>query len=465
VGIGDVTRIPDTARPPLGILAAMLALAIGIGLAWSWQRSVVHVSGQYLDAMANIRAPIKSITLTLQRAALESPHTLPLYGSSELYCCGDPYRPAQLFASQPTGFDVFAIGRSGIGNLLFMEMFGALGHALDGEKLVMLDSPPWFSNTDAVNAASYAGNFSPAIADAFVFDSPVSMPLLEAAAGRMLAYPETLEGRPLLRAAVEALADPTGLHLAGYYVLLPLGRVQSWIERMQDVAQTKHFIRGRKTMLPNPASHPRRLRWAAMARRATKIAERRDSTNPFGFPNGTYRFLLQRGDITSALDLYHSGSSNRDGQVYPVPTEWEQSVEGSVHWTDLRLAAAVLHELHAKPFIWSMPMPGFYDNFTVLSRRERQLYYDRWEHELERLGVPWLDFRDADEDLYFMTDTGAHFSPRGWLFADLALDMFWHGASIDQIRHALRNLGEEVPAPGTAIDWPSNARGLQETHR
>ncbi|HKA28786.1 MAG TPA: hypothetical protein VKH82_05390, partial [Candidatus Binatia bacterium] len=88
-----MTRIPDTARPPVGILAAMLALAIGIGLAWSWQRSVVHVSAQYLDAMANIRAPIKSITLTLQRAALESRHTLPLYGSSELYCCGDPYRP------------------------------------------------------------------------------------------------------------------------------------------------------------------------------------------------------------------------------------------------------------------------------------------------------------------------------------------------------------------------------------
>src|SRR5262245_37129150 len=222
----------------------MLALTIGIGLAWSWQRSVVHVSGEYLDAMANIRAPIKSITLTLQRAALEGPHTLPLYGSSELYCCGDPYRPTQLFASQPTGFDVFAIGRSGIGNLLFMEMFGALGHSLDGKKLVMLDSPPWFSNTDEVNAASYAGNFSPAIADAFIFDSPLSLPLLEAAAGRMLAYPETLAERPLLHAAVEALADPTPLHLAGYYALLPLGRVRSWVERMQDVAQTRHFIRG-----------------------------------------------------------------------------------------------------------------------------------------------------------------------------------------------------------------------------
>jgi D-alanine transfer protein len=460
-----MTAVENAGRRPVGILAAMLALAIGVGLAWSGQRYVLHVSSRYLEAMANVRAPIKSITLTLQRAAIESGHTLPLYGSSELYCCGDPYRPTQLFASRPTGFDVFAIGRSGIGNLLFMEMFGALGYALDGKKLVMLDSPPWFSNTDAVNAASYAGNFSPAIADAFIFDSPVSLSLLEAAAGRMVTYPDTLAGRPLLRVAVEALADPTPLHLAEYYVLLPLGRVQAWIERMQDVAQTRHFMHGNKTLVPNAKPRTRRLHWAALATRATKIAERRDSTNPFGFPNRTYRFLLQRGDIASALDLYRSGSSNQDGRIYPVPIEWEQSVASSVHWTDLRLAAAVLRELHAKPFVWSMPMPGYYDNFTVLSRRERQLYYERWEQELERLGVPSLDFRDADEDLYFMTDTGAHFSPRGWLFADRALDMFWHEKSIDEIRGALATLAREVPAPATAVVWQPRPSVPREARR
>ena len=91
---------------------------------------------------------------------------------------------------------------------------------------MLVDAPVWFANTDAVNAASYAGNFSPAIADAFIFDSPISLSLREAAARRMLAYPETLAGRPLLRAAVENLADPTPLHLAAYYALLPLGRIR-----------------------------------------------------------------------------------------------------------------------------------------------------------------------------------------------------------------------------------------------
>ena len=39
-----------------------------------------------------------------------------------------------------------------------------------------------------------------------------------------------------------------------------------------------------------------------------------------------------------------------------------------------------------------------------------------------------------------MTDTGGHFSPRGWVFADRALDMFWHDRSIDEIRSALAAL-------------------------
>src|SRR5262249_47099830 len=62
---GDgMTAVQQTERRPVGILAAMLALAIGVGLAWSWQRQVMHVASRYLEAMANIRAPIKWITLT-----------------------------------------------------------------------------------------------------------------------------------------------------------------------------------------------------------------------------------------------------------------------------------------------------------------------------------------------------------------------------------------------------------------
>src|SRR5262249_41053855 len=114
-------------------------------------------------------------------------------------------------------------------------------------------------------------------------------------------------------------------------------------------------------------------------------------------------------------------------------------------------------ELGAQPFVWSMPLPGVYDDYTPISAAARRAFYDRWERELPKLGVPWLDFRAADEDIFFMTDTGAHFSPRGWLFADPALAMFWHGKSTDAIGAALATLAQEVRPP-TATTWEQRAR-------
>jgi D-alanine transfer protein len=455
--VGEDGAGESVVRAPVGVLAAALAIVIAVAVSWGWQVQAFRMASRYRRSVAAMHAPIKFMTLTFQRAALADDHTLPAYGSSELYCCGDPYRPTQLFASQPTGFEVFALGRFAIGNLLWAQMFGALGRDLEGKKLVIIDSPPWFSNSTDVAVRSYGINYSPEIAKTFIFASPISLPLREAIARRMVAYPDTLASDPVLRLALQALADPTPLHLAAYRALQPLGRLEAWIERVRDARQTQRFIRRLHPKPPESPVRRRRLDWPGLAARGTKIADRRDSTNPFGFPNDTYNHLVKKGDIGSALALYRAGSTNRDGQSYPPPTAWVDSLSHSTEWSDLLLAVAVLRELGAKPFIWTMPMPGVYDNYTPISAAARQVYYDRWERELEQTGVPWLDFRAADEDIFFMTDTGAHFSPRGWVFADQALDMFWHGRSVDDIRASLARLAEQVPPPATATTWEQRA--------
>jgi D-alanine transfer protein len=125
----------------------------------------------------------------------------------------------------------------------------------------------------------------------------------------------------------------------------------------------------------------------------------------------------------------------------------------SEEWTDLRLAAAVLRELGARPFLWTMPLDGFFQDYTPLSAPVRREFYERWEHVVRQTGFPWLDFRDADEDRFFLTGTGGHFGPRGWIFADYALDMYWHGRSADEIRDALAALAERVPQPPIPPVW------------
>ena len=454
---GEIGRA-SVERRPVGVFAAVLAIAIAVAVSRGWQVQAFHRASHYQRSVAGLYSPVKFLSLPFQQAVLADGHTLPIYGSSELYCCGDPYRPTQLFASHPTGFGVFALGRYGIGNLLFAQTFGALGRVLEGKKLVIIDSPPWFFNTEDVDPRAYALNFSPEIAKTFIFESTISLPLRGAIARRMLDFPETLADEPVLAAAARALADPAPLHLAAYRALEPLGRLEAWIERVRGARRARHLLSRMNVPPPERGVRPRRFDWAALVARATKIADHRDSTNPFGFPNETYARLLGKGVITGAIALYRSGSTNREGQSYPPPTAWRHNVSHSAQWSDLALAVAVLRELGAQPFVWTMPLPGVYDDYTPVSAAARRAYYDRWERELRKLGVPWLDFRSADEDVFFMTDTAAHFSPRGWIFADRALDLFWHGKSDDEIRVALDTLAQQVPPPPTATTWERHDR-------
>ncbi|HLK09785.1 MAG TPA: D-alanyl-lipoteichoic acid biosynthesis protein DltD [Candidatus Binatia bacterium] len=427
-------------------------MAIAAGVACGRQVYALQLARRYVDAVAGMDVPIKYESLTFQRAALADRRVLPIYGSSELFCCGNPFLPTELFASAPSGFTAFAVGRyGGTGDLFFMETFAALGRDLAGRRLVLSDSPQWFVHRVGANPAGYLALFSPEIAYGFVFDAPVSRRLRAAGARRMLDYPQTLRDDPLLRAAVASLARPTRLHRLTYVLLVPLGRLTAWMRRVHDADETVRFIRRHRRLRPNRPPRPAPLDWAALAARGTMIAGRRDTTNPFGFPNPIFRTLRAQGKVQDALALYQAGGTNRDGQRYPFPAAWEAEMAHSREWTDLRLLLGVVRELGGQPLVWTVPMSGFYDDYTSLAAQARQGYYDHYEHTARAAAVPWLDFRDHDEDPYFLTDMGAHFSARGWVFADRALDMFWHGQPIDRIRDALTALGRAVPAPAPLV--------------
>lgn len=438
------------ARIPVGIVAMTLALGLAGALGWGAQHLARRKAARRAVAAAPASNSIKSKTLTLQRAALADGHLLPVYGSSELYCCGDPYRATQLFASEPGGFEAFAIGRPGVDNLLFAEMFGALGPALAGKKVAVIDSPHWFAERGDESGRGYAHNFSSEIAGHFVFAAPVSPGLRQAVARRMLDHPDTLADDVVLRLAVQALAAPSPLRLAGYSALIPLGRIEEWIDESWDAAWTVAFLARSDLRRTTTGSQRVELDWDALASRATAIATERDTTNPFGFPDDVFHRLMTHGDkrkLEAALASVRAGTTNRDGTLLPAPLAWEQRVASSPEWEDLRLAVAVLRELGAQPFIMTVPLAGFFADHTILSPQARAGYYDRWEQAAERTGAPWLDFRAEDEDPWFVTDSGGHWSPRGWIFADRALDMFWHDRPLEEIRTALERLATDVPPP------------------
>lgn len=436
---------------PAGLVAIVLAIALAFAACWGEQVWARRVASRHVEALALPRIVGKSQGLVMQEGALASGHALPLYGSSELYCCGTPYRAPEVFTGAPTGFDAFAAGRNGTAELFFMQTFAALGDALRGKKILVSISPGWFFARHGLPVDAYDATFSPEIGYAFAFAAPISLAVREAGARRMLDYPDTLRDQPLLRAALEDLADPTPFHLARYYALAPLGRLYALALRMQDAVQAVRFIDKHHWIHPDGPPRPERLDWLYLARRGTTLAERRATTNDFGMPNAMYRRQLRRKRLDpDTIARRRSGASNRDGSLLPAPTAWEEEMSSSAEWTDLELELRVLREVGALPIVISPPLDGTWYDYTPLSVAERAKFYDHFDRVLEQAKVPWIDLRAYDEAGYFVTDPGAHYSPRGWIFVDRALDGFWHGESIESIRAALATLAEQVPAPPVA---------------
>src|SRR5437867_10842512 len=134
------SRAPN--RVPDGIVAAVLACVIAGTAGWSMRAYVRHLADRHLALVTTGDMPFKYQTLTLQRAALASGHVLPIYGSSELFCCGRPFRPTQVFASRPPGLALPALARAGPRALSPAPPLAALGHALGAPRVAAPAAPP-----------------------------------------------------------------------------------------------------------------------------------------------------------------------------------------------------------------------------------------------------------------------------------------------------------------------------------
>ena len=184
-----------------------------------------------------IMAPVKNQGTALQQAALDTGCLLPVYGSSELNLLAAynrPFHATNLFHDRPTGFTIFPVGKAGATCLIILQKLAAVGPALQGRKVAVSLSPFWFFERLTAWAKEYAGNFSDLHAGELAFDTRLSLQLRQDAARRMLQFPATVANRPLLRFALENLADGSPLSLACYDAVLPLGIVHNAILRYQD---------------------------------------------------------------------------------------------------------------------------------------------------------------------------------------------------------------------------------------
>jgi D-alanine transfer protein len=364
-------------------------------------------------------APVKNQGTALQQAALDTGCLLPIYGSSELNLLQPytrPFHPTILFHDRPTGFTIFPIGKAESTCLTILQKLAGLGPTLQGRKVAVSLSPCWFFTRLTVRPDAYAGNFSDLHAGDLAFDTGLSLRLRQDAARRMLQFPSTLAKRPLLRFALEDLADGSPLGVACYEALLPLGMMHNAMLRFQDHLNVVGYLWTHpvKTSFPtSPRSAPP-LDWPTLHQQAEAVYRPRSNNNAFGLANEKWDRVIRQ----ETLRLRNTRTEEA----------FLRTLEKSQEWTDLELLLRELNELGARPLLLSMPIHGGWYDYLEVTYAARRAYYEKLRGLSARYHVPVVDFADHDADRSFCRDPMGHLAPDGLLYYDQVLDGFFHDA-------------------------------------
>lgn len=398
------------------LIPAIAAIALVGCILVAGESYARRVEARSLRTLAEPFSPIKWQGEALQRAAFEQPDLLPVYGGSELLV-PNPMHASAIFRSYPTGFNIFPVGNAATTCLIMLERLAAVGPELRGKKVAITLTPGLFFLRQMVGADAYAGNFSRLHAAELIFNTDLSLDLRQRAAARMLDYPGTLEDEPLLRQAVERLADGSLSSRVAYAALWPLGRLQIAVLRLQDHWETLSFIRNPTGLKPpsrSPLETPE-LHWDEILAEGERVARATAGNNPYGFR-----------DTTWEADLKEADSKERHVRTDRV---FRAGLDLAREWTDFELLLRGLNELGAQPLVLSMPIKGLYFDRREITASARRAFYARERELAAQYGVPLIDFEEQDGDRLFAIDFASHPSAKGWTIIAQALDTFYHGGN------------------------------------
>jgi poly-D-alanine transfer protein DltD len=217
----------------------------------------------------------------------------------------------------------------------------------------------------------------------------------------MLKCPSTLEERPLLEFALKRLASDGWLDRILFFALWPAGKLQTGLLELEDHFAALHRIRHHNK--PAPRLHPETIDWL-------KLLAKTNRAKPSDIGNSPKLPTFDRQVAAGSRDRAFRGG-----------------VDSSPAWIDLELLLRALAELHARPFVLSMPLAGdFYDHAGV-SRLARETYYTKLRALVQRYHFAVAEFEDHDEDPAFLIRHQSHLTAKGWVYYDQALDDFFHG--------------------------------------
>ncbi len=402
----------------LPVLAAILLVVTGLSGGVLYAQSVER---KYVHALAPQLLRLNLVGSALQREAFCQPDLLPVYGSSEISIEVKGYTAPEVFGTYPTGFAPFEVAKGGVNSLIMAQDIAAVGPDLRGKKVVISFTPSMFLS-HMILADRYDGLFSRLHANELAFSTELSFATKHEAAKRMLQYPQSLKKEPLLRFALERLADGSPLNLAMYYAVWPLGKLWTLVLELQDHWETLSVIWARPGLNPTVPHVPAVIDWQALGAKAEQEQEAHANNNPFGFDNNIW---LAR--YSKLLEHYGELLNTKKAPLI-LDKAAIKNLRETEEWTDLDILLRILNEMGAQPLIMSRPFSASFWEVRGITAQDRQAYYDRLRQMAARYGMPEVDFQDHEKDKYFSVDDWSHTSRKGWVYVDKTLDDFYRGA-------------------------------------
>jgi len=397
-----MTKVNARSETP-HLFSAIIVCVLMIVFLAAGRMLAIHLEKRTVRATAPRPFSLKNQGLAFQRAGWQSPDVLPIYGSSELRQ-RQPENSSHFFRTAPTGFQVSAVGKAGTTSIIVLQKLAALAADVHGKKIAISLSPSWFF-APVVNPRYYEGNFSLEAASGMIFGGALDFELKRDIAVRILQCPPVPAETPLLRFALERLASGSWLDRVVLWTLWPMGEAQNLVLDLQDHFESLMFIFQRVKSAPR--LHPEAVNWPKLMARAADAAASA-KTQPIRDPEN-----IPIGPTTDAAFLARLGQAHE--------------------WIDLELLLRTLTELHVRPLLLSMPIPGVFWEQCGISRSARQVYYDKIRGIAQRYNCTLADFSDHDGDADFLIVPRNHLTAKGWMFYNRALDNFFHGPDSENL--------------------------------
>ena len=93
-------------------------------------------------------------------------------------------------------------------------------------------------------------------------------------------------------------------------------------------------------------------------------------------------------------------------------------------YNDLRLFLDICEELDIEPMLVSVPVNGFYYDYTGLPQSERQQYYQNIREIASEYDVQLLDLSSQEYTPYFLHDI-MHLGWKGWVYVIQGVHEFY----------------------------------------